>query len=141
MARNKLNKFERETMFNTYIIKGVFFLVLVVNIVLPIYTSVSSDLWFLLRWLQSGVGHLFQLVIIGFHIYGLRQALGGGSQDQTVPLLPIVLIRLAELAWHQWIPFSGTSLNWTMFGIVMVCDLLFFVIALLDKGNYRYGFD
>jgi len=141
MARKKLNRYERETMFNVYIIKGVFFLVIAVNVFLPFYDSLVSDTWFILRWLQSGVAHLFQLAIIIFHCYGLRQALGGGNQEQSVPMLWVVLIRLAELTWHQWIPFSGTSLNWTMFGIILVCDLLFFVIALLDKGNYRYEFD
>lgn len=122
--KKNLNKYERELMFSTEMMKIVFVVIVILNMFSPMFKP-----------FQLGFGSVFQYIVLLIHLYGLLNGLGL-LYGQKVPILAIIVTRAIEAAWYFYI--SGKEVHWIMFGIFVVVDLLFVTLLILDKGSYEY---
>ncbi|WP_394862383.1 hypothetical protein [Paraclostridium bifermentans] len=93
------------------------------NLIFPIYINN-----------KFGFYSVFQWVIIIIATYGLTVAFG--IFDQGIPMLQTFFLRLAQMGLHTFI--FKTHINWNYYGILLVLDVLFYALMIMDKRNYEY---
>lgn len=120
----KYNKFEKENLFNTWLISGVILLGIVINLTLPVFGAVigymSPTQWII----------VLAVYILAF-IYSQGFLLG-----QHVPVMQLILIRLIQVAWHMFV--SDDAIKWSFYGIMLGVDILLIYLLYMDKTNYQY---
>lgn len=118
-----MNKYEKSLLFNLYMIKICFGIVVAINLLFPVYTDG-----------ELGFHSLFQWIVVGVYISGLLNALG--YFNQRIPLLELGITRIAQVLFH--VVISSTGINWIFYFIILIGDLLFIMLLLMDKNNYEY---
>lgn len=121
--KKTLNKYEREVMFNTYLIKATLVIGILLNLALPVYSQ------------TIGFKSMLQWVVVGFYIYGLVNALGY-VRGQKIPLLQIGFTRIIQIVARVFL--KNNPIAWKYFGIVIAFDLLFIYLLFMDKSSYCY---
>lgn len=117
-----MNKYEKSLMFNTYIMKVGFVLILLTNLFIPVF----KDTYFHFS--------LFQLGAIIIWLFGLLSGLGYFNQD--TPILQIFILRIFEMGWYALLHRQKT--NWWMFVIFIILDVVYMAFLLIDKSSYTY---
>lgn len=117
-----MNKYEKSMMFNLTIMKVGFVIILITNLLLPIY----KDTYFQFS--------LFQGVAVCIWLYGLLTGLG--YFNQNTPILAISILRIAEAGYYAILHLQRT--NWIIFMIFIILDVIYLSFLLVDKANYRY---
>ena len=122
LGGDPMNKYERGILLNTFIMKVLYVILLLVNLFLP----TIKNTYFHFSILQS--------VVIIMWLFGL---LGGlGYFNQYTPILPIGIIRIIEIGYALLFKFKVT--NWIAIGVFILIDIIFTVFLLLDKASYAY---
>lgn len=120
----KRNKFEKENLFNTWLITGVIVLGLIVNLCLPIFGPVvgytSPTQWLIVL-----------TVYVVAYIFSQGYLLG-----QHVPVMQLIIFRLIQVAWHTFV--SEDAIKWSFYGIMLGVDILLIYLLYMDKSNYQY---
>lgn len=117
-----MNRYEANIMVNTFFMKIIYCVILVVNAALPFYKN-----W---NWHFS----LFQLIVVVIWFIGL---LGGlGYLNQYTPILPLGVTRIIQLG--SYLLFKRAIINWIVIGVYLALDLFFLLFLLFDKANYYY---
>lgn len=113
----------------------MFIAVCVANVILPVLHTKNLGL------------DLFHFIIIIFHVYAALGCHGYVKKismleddviiyDTTIPLLQVTVVRILELIYHYFRHWK--DLNLRNFIILVILDVLYFLILLLDKGKYYY---
>lgn len=123
MKKRTLNKYEREVMFNTYLIKACVVVALILNLILPVYSK------------TIGFKSILQWFVLGTYIYGLLNALGY-CRGQKIPLLPLGAFRILQIVSR--IVLKSNPIAWQFFGILLALDVLFIYLLFMDKSSYCY---
>lgn len=122
LGGNPMNKYERGILLNTFIMKVLYVILLLVNLFLP--TIKNTYFHF----------SILQIVVIITWFFGL---LGGlGYFNQYTPILPIGIIRIVEIGYALLFKFKVT--NWIAIGVFILIDIIFIAFLLLDKASYAY---
>lgn len=120
---------------NLVISKGIFIIILVCNLVLPLTGNIMQL-------------NLFQSILCIIWVYGLLSHLGyfktqvsDGSDgviryEPNTPIVQVGLLRLAEFIYYFLIRKS--VINWTIFIGLIVGDVIYIMFLLLDKANYVF---
>lgn len=117
-----MNKYEKNIMANTNIMKITYVVISLVNMLLPFYKD-----W---HWRFS----IFQLVIVIIWFFGL---LGGlGYFGQATPILPIGIVRIVQIGAYML--FRLREVNWYVIGVYVILDIIFLAFLLFDKATYVY---
>lgn len=117
-----MNKYESNILANTLIMKIMYVLLLIVNMLLPYHKG-----W---NWTFS----IFQFAIVVIWFFGL---LGGlGYFNQATPILPLGITRIVQLG--SYCLFKFHKINWGIIGIFILMDVIFLLFLLFDKANYKY---
>ncbi len=123
MKKRTLNKYEREVMFNTYLIKACVVVALILNLILPVYSK------------TIGFKSILQWFVLGTYIYGLLNALGY-CRGQKIPSLPLGAFRILQIVSHMVL--NSNPIAWQFFGILLALDVLFIYLLFMDKSSYCY---
>lgn len=119
---NTMNKYEKSILVNTFFMKCLYAIVVLVNLFLPIVKGTYFHF------------SILQLAIIITWLFGL---LGGlGYFNQYTPILPVGVIRIIEIGYSLLFRFKQT--NWLFIMICVLIDVIFIVFLLLDKASYTY---
>lgn len=121
----KLNKYEKEMMLNLYVLRGIYILLILVNLVLPIFSK------------TLGFKDIFQWIIIGVHTKAQLNA--WGYFEQGVPILSIGFLRIGQVAVHSFI--GSNPINWSFYIIVLLVDFTYLFLMFIDKSSYEYRKD
>lgn len=121
----KLNKYEKEMMLNLYVLRGIYILLILVNLVLPIFSK------------SIGFKDLFQWIIIGVHTKAQLNA--WGYFEQGIPILSIGFLRIGQIAFHSFI--GSNPINWSFYVIVLLVDFAYLFLMFIDKSSYEYRKD
>lgn len=122
LGGDPMNKYERGILLNTFIMKVLYVILLLVNLFLP--TIKNTYFHF----------SILQIVVIIMWLFGL---LGGlGYFNQYTPILSIGIIRIIEIGYALLFKFKVT--NWIAIGVFILIDIIFTVFLLLDKASYAY---
>lgn len=112
----------------------LFIVTLICNIVLPVFG----------RFLHPDV---FNIVIEVCWTYGMLSSLGYFKKpvlkegkrveyETTIPVVPIGMIRVIQLVYHLFLKKSSLSVG--LFIALVVIDVIYVFILLLDKSSYYY---
>lgn len=120
---SKLNKYEKKIMFNLHIITALTVIAVVLNLLLP--------------YIENGKLTIFlisQLIpVFGIYVFGWVNS----RNAQNIPIVITFITRtLQGLIFIYW----RETLSWETFRILLFFDILFLVILVLDKSNYKYEF-
>ena len=121
----KLNKYEKEMMLNLYVLRGIYILLILVNLVLPIFSK------------TLGFKDIFQWIIIGVHTKGQLNA--WGYFEQGVPILSVGFLRIGQVIVHSFI--GSNTINWSFYIIVLLVDFTYLFLMFIDKSSYEYRKD
>ena len=117
-----MNRYERNIMLNTYVMKVGYILLIVVNLAVHCLKGTHSRLW------------LLQITACLVWILGL---LGGlGYLNQMVPILQIGIVRIIECLYLLLFKYKET--RWWVVGLYILVDVIYVVYLLIDKSNYEY---
>lgn len=117
-----MNRYEANIMVNTFVMKVLYCILLIVNMALPFYKN-----WV---WHFS----IIQLIIVVIWFFGL---LGGlGYFNQSTPILQIGIVRIFQLG--AYFLFKRAMINWIVILVYLALDLFFLLFLLFDKANYYY---
>lgn len=117
-----MNKYEANIMVNTFVMKVLYCIIVVVNLALPFYKN-----W---EWHFS----ILQLVAVIIWFFGL---LGGlGYFNQATPILQIGILRIFQLG--AYFLFKRAIINWVIIIVFLALDVFFLLFLLFDKSNYYY---
>lgn len=105
------------------LIKSGFMAILILNFFLPIFEPKVM-----------GVVSLFQWILVFVHFIGMLNSTGYFTH--WIPLVPWFVVRLLEIAYYTFV--SGRDLSWTIFSVVLVVDVLYFILLLETKSNYKF---
>ncbi|GAA0101605.1 hypothetical protein UT300012_23200 [Paraclostridium bifermentans] len=121
----KLNKYEKQMMLNLYVLRGIYILLVLVNLVLPIFSK------------SLGFQDIFQWIIIGVHTKGQLNA--WGFFTQKVPTLSVGFLRIGQIAFHSFI--GSNHINWSFYIIVLLVDFAYLFLMFIDASSYEYRKD
>ena len=121
--KRSLNKYEKEVMFNTHLIKATLVIGILLNLALPVYSH------------TIGFKSILQWFAIACYVYGFINALGY-VRGQKIPVLQLGLVRLVQVVGRFVI--KSNPIAWKYFGIVIAFDLLFVYLLFMDKSSYCY---
>ena len=116
---------------------------------LSVFMFVITLLLNVIAPIQNRIFHpdFFNLLVIGFWIYGLLSSLGyfkkpvlkEGNRTEYITAIPIVqigLVRLVQALWHWFVMHGDIQIGW--FIALIVIDIAYIMILLLDKSSYYY---
>jgi hypothetical protein len=109
-------------MVNTIIMKVLFAIIAISNLVLPFYKDWS--------WRFS----VFQIIAVLIWVYGLMGGLG--YFNQATPILAIGILRMLQAGCY--LIFRRSQINWIVFAIFIALDVIFTIFLIFDKANYEY---
>ena len=116
-----MNRYEKNLMFNVTVMKVLYVVIVFVNI----FISQKKGVFFSLN--------IFQIVLCVTWFFGL---LGGlGYFGQKIPIIPLGIIRVLEALYYGLL---RGKLNWWVFAIQVMLDIIYFTFLLFDKSNYAY---
>lgn len=121
--KRHLNKYEKEVMFNTYLIKAAFVIGIVLNMILPVYST------------TAGFKSILQYVVLFSYCYGLLHAMGI-FRGQKIPVLQLGFTRLAQVVGRLFI--KNNPIAWQYYGILLALDVLYLYLLFVDKSGYCY---
>lgn len=117
-----MNKYERNLMFNVSVMKIIYVLIVICNLLLPIRRDVFISI------------SPLQIVAVIIWLFGL---LGGmGYFDQRTPILPIGILRFIEVLYYAVL--RTKYINWVSFCVYLILDIIFVAFLFFDKANYMY---
>lgn len=117
-----MNKYEKAIMTNLYIIKAIFIIALILNLIL----SVTKGKTFTLSFLHIPV-------LVAYFI-GYLSAMGYISNKSII--LPIGLIRFCEIGLRAI--FKASNTNWVAIVILVLIDIIYIGFIMFDSMNYTY---
>lgn len=128
----------KKLLVNLTISKCICFVIVFCNLAFPVYQGQCFKLI------------PFQLVLIGFWVYGLLAHLGyfkvqvakeDGKliYEPNTPILQIAFCRLLELGY--FLLAKRSVVNWKVFVVLVFMDAIYIAFMLLDKANYYYEID
>ena len=79
---------------------------------------------------------VLQVVVVIIWFIGLLNGIGYFSQ--TVPMLPITIVRILEIIFYGLI--RGNA-NWLHFALMVILDVLFMAFLYADKIQYEYIYE
>lgn len=116
-----MNRYEKNLMFNVTVMKVLYVIIVFVNI----FISQKKGVFFSLN--------IFQIILCVAWFFGL---LGGlGYFGQKLPIIPLGIIRVLEALYYGLL---RGKLNWWVFAIQVMLDIIYFTFLLFDKSNYAY---
>lgn len=120
---SSVSDYRRTILFNLKLIAFVYMLIVACNLILPVYINNKFGLYSLFQW-----------IIIFIDTYALLVAFG--MFDQSVPMLQMFFTRLFQIGLHSFILKS--HIEWKFFTIVMVLDVVFIALMVMDRASYEY---
>ena len=116
-----MNRYEKNLMFNVTVMKVLYVIIVFVNIFVSQKKGVLISL------------NLLQIALCFAWFFGL---LGGlGYFGQRLPIIPLGIIRLLEVLYYGVL---RSRMNWWVFVIQVMLDIIYFTFLLFDKSNYAY---
>ena len=119
-----MNKYEREVMMNIWIVTALVVVMIVVNLICPVFKS------------TIGGKSVFQWLMVLIYIWGMlyqRAYLKG----QKVPIVQIVIIRLLEVFVHSMF-MKSMPVNWPFMLFAYALDIVYIALLMVDKAQYKY---
>lgn len=134
-----MNKYEKAICFNLIVIRTLGILVIILNWILPLAATY--------KWEFS----VFRLIITGIYIYGILTSTGilcintRVKQDDMVLFeqnvsLVVLLLGLTRIAQAiYYFVLKKDVVNWIVVAFLVVLDIVFMIITMIDKSNYGYA--
>lgn len=131
--------YSRRILFVSNLIKVLTVVVCVVNLFMPLYDNFV--------WKFS----VFQLFAVFVWIYAGLTATGYFCKNQHIEKngmilyeqnlsLPVILLGLNRIAESlYYFLFRRSRIDWPMYGILILLDVLVFIVLFVDKMNYGYA--
>lgn len=128
----------KKLLINLTISKGLCFIVVLCNLVFPLYQG------------QYFKFIPLQIILIVFWLYGLACHLGyfkvqtsleDGKRiyEPSIPIIQIAACRIIETTYF-WFAKKGV-VDWKIFIILVGMDVIYIIFILLDKATYYYEVD
>lgn len=118
------NRYSKENLKDLVIVKCFYFLHVLVNLFLPIYSDGSLAY-------HSPFSHV-SILFIGLGVYAMH-----GHFRQWVPTLPTIVSRTIEFI-TKFIKLIGAEINIVMFIIVSILDCTMLFLMYMDRTMYEY---
>lgn len=134
-----MNKYEKAINFNPIVIRTLGILIIVLNWILPLAATY--------KWEFS----VFRLIISGIYVYGILTSTGIlcintrvkqddmvlFEQNVSIVVLLIGLTRIAQAVYY--FVLKKNVVNWIIIAFLVALDIIFLIIAMMDKSNYGYA--
>lgn len=134
-----MNKYEKSILFIPQVLKALYVIILGVNLFMPI----SSDgKWgFSLFQIAACIIHFIGLLAgIGYLIVSTHEFRDGAElfeQRTSLPIMLIGILRVFQFAYYFML--KQAKINWVRFSVLIVIDVIYVMILLLDKARYGYA--
>lgn len=134
-----MNKYEKSILFIPQVLKALYVIILCVNLFLPLGTD--GKLGFSLFQVAACVIHFIGLLAgIGYLVVSTHEYRDGAElfeQRTSLPIILIGILRVGQLLYY--LMFRAGKIKLSMFAVLIILDVIFVAILLIDKGHYGYA--